>query len=154
MEVGKLKEQLRAIAESEYRKIWEQHPVTLDYPGEYNITAFSILNTPKLGISYWHGPEGSGLSFCELVYDVSSYLDSKNIRYFRTMEDAEAFLKKTKARSFENPYTCRITRCYVHYGDFINAISDETFKSLEKDIQLEKTIINKKRSCSHLRNSM
>lgn len=77
MDASKQKERLKAIAESEYRKICEQYPIIAGEESEYDITAFSILNTPKLGISYWHGPDGSGFSVCELVYNVHSLSDRK-----------------------------------------------------------------------------
>ena len=143
MDASKQKERLKAIAESEYRKICEQYPIISGEESEYDITAFSILNTPKLGISYWHGPDGSGFSVCELVYNVHSLSDRKNTVCFQSMEEAEAFLKKTKAKHFKNPYDCCITKEYVH-AIYFDCISDEIFNSLEKDIQLKKTVINKK----------
>ena len=94
MDASKQKKRLKAIAESEYRKICEQYPIISGEECEYDITAFSILNTPKLGISYWHGPDGSGFSVCELVYSVHSLSDKKNTVCFQSMEEAEAFLKK------------------------------------------------------------
>lgn len=60
------------------------------------------------------------------------------------MEEAEAFLKKTKAKHFKNPYDCCITKEYVH-AIYFDCISDEIFNSLEKDIQLKETVINKKK---------
>jgi len=153
MDASKQKKRLKAIAESEYRKICEQYPIISGEECEYDITAFSILNTPKLGISYWHGPDGSGFSVCELVYSVHSLSDKKNTVCFQSMEEAEAFLKKTKAKHFKNPYDCCITKEYVH-AIYFDCISDEIFNSLEKDIQLKETVINKKRSCSYLRNNM
>lgn len=77
MDASKQKERLKTIAENEYRKICEQYPINAVEESEYNIEAFSILNTPKLGISYWHGPDGSGFSVCELIYSVHSLSNRK-----------------------------------------------------------------------------
>ena len=143
MDVSKQTKRLRTIAESEYRKICEQYPVLACEESEYDIEAFSILNTPKLGISYWHSQHNSGFAVCELVYSVKSHSDKKNTVCFYSMEDAEAFLKKTKAKPFKNPYDCYITKEYAHMIYF-DSISDKVLDSLEDDIQLKKTIIYKK----------
>lgn len=141
MKIDELRQQLKDIAESEYCKICEQYPVMAGEESPYSIDAFSILNTALLGVSYWHNSHGSGFVYCELVYYVHSQDGSKGGVCFRTIEEAEDYLKRTKAKQFKNPFDCCITKEYHSYT-FISDISDKTLKLLEKDIQLKKTVIN------------
>ena len=141
MTTNELRQQLKEIAESEYRKIWEQYPIVIGETSAFNIEAFSILNTPLLGVCYWHNSHGSSITYCKLSYCVHSQDISKGGMCFGSIEEAEDYLKKTKAKQFKNPFDCCITKEYRHYP-FLCDISDETFKLLEKDIQLKKTIIN------------
>lgn len=143
MDASKQRKQLKAIAESEYHKLCEQYPIIEGKENAYNIEAFSILNTPRLGISYWHNQYNSGFSVCELIYLVQSNSDRKKGISFQSMEDVEAFLKKTKAKPYKNPFDCYITKEYTH-SLFFDSVSDEILNSLENDIQLKKTIIYKK----------
>lgn len=143
MDASKQRKLLRAIAESEYYKICKQYPIIAGQESAYDIEAFSILNTSRLGISYWHNQHGSGFTFCELMYHIYSHKDRKHGICFQSMEDAEAFLKKTKAKPFKNPFDCCITKEYAHMF-FLDSVNDEIFNSLENDIQLKKTIIYKK----------
>lgn len=143
MTTDELRQQFKDIAESEYYKICEQYPVIAGEESSYSIEAFSILNTELLGVSYWHNSHGSSFVYCELVYYVHSQDRSKGGVCFRTIEEAEEYLKKTKAKQFKNPFDCCITKEYIPNA-FIDSVSDETFKLLEKDIQLKKTVIYKK----------
>lgn len=145
MDASKQRELLKAIAESEYRKIYEQYPILAGQESTYDIEAFSVLNTSRLGISYWHNQHGSGFTFCELNYRVSSYAERNSGVHFRSIEDAEAFLKKTKAKSFKKPFDCYIAKEYSHTSS-LDCISDEIFNSLDNDIQLKKTVIYKNKN--------
>lgn len=143
MKINELRQQLKDIAESEYYKICEQYPVIAGEESSYSIEAFSILNTELLGVSYWHNSHGSSFVYCELVYYVHSQDRSKGGVCFRRIEEAEDYLKRTKAKQFKNPFDCCITKEYHSYS-FISDISDEIFNSLDNDIQLKKTVIYKK----------
>ena len=143
MNINELRKQLKDIAESEYYKICQQYPVIAGQESAYHIEAFSILNTPLLGVSYWHDSYGSGFVYCELVYFIHSHERNKGGVCFRSIEKAEELLKRTKSKQFKNPFDCLITKEY-HNMSFIDCISDETFKLIDNDIQLKKTTIYKK----------
>lgn len=141
MDASKQRKRLKAIAESEYHKLCEQYPIIEGKENAYNIEAFSILNTPRLGISYWHNQYNSGFSVCELIYLVQSNSDRKK-EFPSNLWKMQKPFKKTKAKPYKNPFDCYITKEYTH-SLFFDSVSDEILNSLENDIQLKKTIIYK-----------
>lgn len=143
MKTDELRKQLKDIAESEYHKICKQYPIIGGEESTYNIEAFSILNTPLLGACYWHNSYGSSIVYCELVYCAHSQDRSKGGVCFRTIEEAEEYLKRSKAKQFSNPFDCCITKEYYSYA-FISDISDETLRQIKEPIKLKKTKIYQK----------
>lgn len=140
-----LRNRLDKIVEEEYQKVWEKYPVSVNNQGEMmgeDVSVLCVLKTDKLGIVFWHGPNGSGYSICELVYTVHKNTFQRSGGHsFHTFKEAETFLKKTKSKEFKDPFMCCITKEYSFYDD-VRKISDITFEGLDlKDLEVRKTIV-------------
>lgn len=147
MNVEDLRERLELIAKEEYLKICNKYPVSVHNQGETigsDISVACVLKTDKIGLSFYHGCNGSGYNFCELVYTVHKNTFQISDRYyFYTQKEAEIFLNKSKSKVFKNPFNCCITKEYNSY-DNVKDISDITFKGLTlEDLEIQKTIVIK-----------
>lgn len=103
----------------------------------YNcLKAYSILNTPILGIAYYISSISCNYMFYKQVYSIGNYS-------FPTLQDAENYIKKSKSKNLKNPFEITITIKYESYYS-VDHISDETLKQIKETIQLKRTRIYEK----------
>lgn len=139
MDAKELRKQLDTIAQEEYGKICDKYPVYGGRVSGIHIEAFSILNTPLLGIEYWHRDNGSGYCFSTKTIKLDSYKHNQ-YRYFNTMEELENFIKKTKIKCFKNIFDFTIEESYGGWGD-VNQLPDYILNQIEIPVLLKKTTI-------------
>lgn len=135
-----LLDQLCQIAKEEYRKLIETCPNILDPDcPEFTVHAYTRLNTDLVGVSYWHGTEGSGY-----VYELKKYnligSNEKTFYSFDTLEDAEKYLRKSKVKGLQNPFMNSIEIKYCGYSS-LNPEQLHQLALTGKDLKVVKTVI-------------
>lgn len=137
MNTNELRQQLKDIAESEYDKIYTQYKPMYQNVNNYScLKAYSVLNTPLLGIIYYISSISCSYAFYELEYSIGSYS-------FPTLQEAENYIKKSKSKDFKNPFEVGITKKY--YPSYsVDNISDEILKQVKEPIKLKRTKIYEK----------
>jgi hypothetical protein len=140
MDKEDLIKQLIAIANEEHTKMTDGcGGLTEEGHTPVDIHAFSILNTPLLGIQYWYSDIcGAGYVFNILCFELCA---GNKTRYFDSRNELDYFLRTTKIKDFKNPFKCIITKKYTSTLDIEYMISDSILEQIRTPLLLKKTTI-------------